>query len=410
VVRHPDISAFSLRVACSVALVLACAGPQELAAAAGAQAASNFATLSARADAARDANHLEEATSLYRKALALRPTWKEGWWSLGTIYYDADAYKAAAPAFRRLIAIDPKNGTAHMMLGLCEYQLRLYPSSMKHIQAAKRLGIKKDEQLERVLLYHEGMLWLQERSYENAVEPLGSLAKQGVHSDELDSALGMAVLLIPPQAARGDRERHVLMAAGRAEAYSLTKNWEEARKGYRDLVREFPDFPNVYYAYGRFLLSIEATEEARTQFKDEIKRNPSHIRARMQIAATYYRMDSAEGIPYALEVVKLKPDYPFGHYLLGLLYFDSGNLSRSVPELEAAVRMVPQEPQFQFALGNAYARTGRKADAARARAAFRRLGGDVQSSGASNPYGDQQTLKLGHVPDPSPSRESRGPR
>jgi len=37
----------------------------------------NFATLSAKADAARDADRLEEAESLYKKALALRPRWAE---------------------------------------------------------------------------------------------------------------------------------------------------------------------------------------------------------------------------------------------------------------------------------------------------------------------------------------------
>ena len=372
-------------------------------AAAAARAPNNFATRAAQADAARDANHLEEAVSLYRKALVLRPDWKDGWWSLGTILYDSDSYKLAAPAFRRLIAIDPGNGTAHLMLGLCEYQLGLYASSMKRIQAAKRFGIKKDEQLEHVLLYHEGMLWLREGSYENAIEPLSILAKQSVRSEELDVALGLAVLLIPPKDAPADGSpgRKIIVRAGRAEEYALAKNFEEARKGYISLAQEFPDFPNVHYAYARFLLSIEETEAARAQFNEEIKRSPQHIRARMQIASTYYRTDSAAGIPDVLEVVKLKPAYPFGHYLLGLLYFDSGNLQQAVPQLEAAARMVPQEPQFQFALGNAYARVGRKADAARARAAFRRLGGDTRSSGGSSTYGDQQTLRLGQVPPPT---------
>jgi predicted Zn-dependent protease len=58
------------------------------------------------------------------------------------------------------------------------------------------------------------------------------------------------------------------------------------------------------------------------------------------------------------------------------LYLDLGDLQRSIPELESAARMVPREPQFQFALGNAYAKAGRKQDAARARAAFRRFAGD----------------------------------
>jgi Flp pilus assembly protein TadD len=92
------------------------------------------------------------------------------------------------------------------------------------------------------------------------------------------------------------------------------------------------------------------------------------------LPATHYRVDSAAGIPIATEVVKLEPKYPFGHYLLGLLYFDSGDVNHAIPELETAARMSPREAQFQFALGNAYAKAGRKEDAARARAAFRNLG------------------------------------
>jgi len=40
---------------------------------------SDFSTLSARAEAARDAGRLDEAAPLYRKALGVRPDWKEGW-------------------------------------------------------------------------------------------------------------------------------------------------------------------------------------------------------------------------------------------------------------------------------------------------------------------------------------------
>ena len=61
--------------------------------------AATFDQLSAKADAARDANQLDQAIPIYRKALALRPAWKEGWWSLGTILYDQNSYAPAARAF-----------------------------------------------------------------------------------------------------------------------------------------------------------------------------------------------------------------------------------------------------------------------------------------------------------------------
>ncbi|MGH9158932.1 MAG: tetratricopeptide repeat protein, partial [Vicinamibacteraceae bacterium] len=122
--------------------------------------ASTFATVSASADAARDAGRLEEASALYREALALRPDWTEGWWSLGTILYDRELPAEAALAFERVLSQNPKNGTAHLMLALCEYQLDRDASATQHIQTAKTLGVQKDDQLLHVLAYHEAMLLL----------------------------------------------------------------------------------------------------------------------------------------------------------------------------------------------------------------------------------------------------------
>jgi predicted Zn-dependent protease len=269
------------------------------------------------------------------------------------------------------------------MPGLCQYRLDQNDSALQNIQAAKALGIKKDDQLRPVLEYHEGMLLLRKAHYEDALKAFQPLANEGVQSDDLIAALGMGALMIHPKQApaEGSPDRQVLMRAGNAERYSLLKKFEEARKAYSDVVQQFPDFPNIHYAYGRFLLSAEDPDNAVAQFQQEIKNNPGHIRARMQIAVARYRSDSAVGIPYAQEVVKLQPRYPFGHYLLGLLYFDSGDVDRSIPELETAARMVPREAQFQFALGNAYAKAGRKQAAARARSAFRRLEGENGSEG-----------------------------
>jgi tetratricopeptide (TPR) repeat protein len=336
---------------------------------------SDFATLSSEADAARDAGRLDQAAPLYRKALALRPGWTEGWWALGTILYDKDSYADAAQAFQRVLQLDPKNGTAHLMLALCDYQLDRDASAMEHIQTAKKLGVQKDGDLQNVLAYHEAMLLLRGGRYERALEALQPLVAAGVDDENVDLALGMAVLLMRPKtgALADPTGRQTVLRAGHAERLFLAKDFDAAKTAYSTLVQDVPEFPNVHYAYGRFLLATEDLEKGVAQFLEQIKKDPSHVRARMLIAAARYRVDSAAGLPFAVEVVKLHPQYPFGHYLLGLLYFDTDDIVRATRELETAARMVPTEAQFQFALGNAYARAGRTEDAARARAAFVRL-------------------------------------
>jgi predicted Zn-dependent protease len=347
---------------------------------------SEFTTWSTRAEAAREAGRLDDAVSSYRKALALRSTWKEGWWALGTILYEQDAHRDAARAFRRVVSLDPKNGTAHLMLALCEYQLDADASAQANIQTAKTLGVQLEGGLPQVLTYHEGMLLLRAGRYERALETLQPLVSAGVEGEDLELALGMGVLLVRPRDAppEGSPTRAMVTRAGRAERHHMAKEFAAARREYAALVSDAPAFANVHYAYGRFLLATEGLERGIQELLKEIEAHPEHVRARMQVAAARYRVDSAAGLPFAREVVRLAPDYPFGHYLLGLLYVDTGEITRAIPELETAARMLPEEAQFQFALGNAYARAGRAAEAARARAAFTRL----RKNESSNQEGD----------------------
>lgn len=335
----------------------------------------NFAVLSQRAAEARDADRLEEAIVLYKKALALRPKWVEGWWALGTLEYDQNHYAKAAQAFERLMALQPVNGTAHAMLGLCQFELGKDELALKNLLAAEKLGVVKDVQLRKVVLYHEGVLLSRKGRFNSAGEIFTELSKSGVQSDELTLGLGMAALRMRPKDLPGEGapERKVVRRAGRAEALAAAKKFEEAKQEYTSLVNDYPEFPNIQYARGHFLLELADIDEAVAAFQREIKNSPQNIPARLQIAAARYRLDSANGIKYAQEAIKLDPQEPFGHYLLGLLYLDTGNFSGAISELEIAKRSYAKIPDVYFALGNAYARAGRKQEAVRARATFTRL-------------------------------------
>jgi len=338
----------------------------------------NFATLSAQADAARAADHLDQATVLYKKALVLRPAWQEGWWSLGTVEYDQSKFAEASRAFQRLIALKPKggdgDGTAFVMLGLCEFELGHDRNALRHIEQGKNIGISKDNQLQDVMNYHEGILLQRSGKFEGAREVLDELCANGVHSKELVNGLGMVALQMrdkdPPLQ---EPEAQIIARVGVATCLAAQHKFDQAQQVITAVVQQYPDFPYIHYAYGRLLLDVDHPKAATQQFEQEIKDNPGDAIARLQIAAVNYRVDSAAGLPYAEEAVKLDPNYPFGHYLLGLLLLDTGSYQKAIPELEIARRYFPQEAQVYFALGSAYAHVGRKQDAARARTTFARL-------------------------------------
>jgi tetratricopeptide (TPR) repeat protein len=337
--------------------------------------APNFASLSSQANAARDADRLDEALSLYHKALELRPTWAEGWWSVGTIQYDRNAYAEAARAFQRLLALRPQDGTAHAFLGLCKFELGRDDAAFRHIEQSRKIGLSGDPQFQHVVLFHEGVLLQRAGKFERAQEDLQQLCLQGVESNEIFSTLGLVLLRRkdshPPAAS--SEEAGMVSGIGRSGCLAGQKKYEDARQILDALVKQHPNYPNIHYALGMFLLEAHDQPAAIDEFKREIENNPEHVPARLRIAAALYKTDSDAGIAYAEQAVKLAPEVPLGHYLLGLLLLDTNHHERSIPELEIARKAFPRDAKLYLALGTAYARVGRTQEAARARATFERL-------------------------------------
>jgi len=78
-----------------------------------------FDTLAKRAEEASSADHLNEAVSLYKKALALRPDWGKGWSSLARIEYNRRNYREAREAILHIVQVSANDGNATALLGLC---------------------------------------------------------------------------------------------------------------------------------------------------------------------------------------------------------------------------------------------------------------------------------------------------
>ncbi len=369
------------------------------------QATNSFAMLAAKADAARDAEHLDEAASLYRRALILRPSWAEGWWSLGTLEYDQDHYAKAAAALQKFVSLRPADGTAHAMLGLCEFELDHENAALRDLEKGKKLGLQKNPDLWHVVLYHEGVLLQRKGSFQAAQETLEELCLQTGSSDKAATVLGMTMLRLnakgPPSP--GSEDAAVVLGVGRAECLAGQKKFDEARPAFEQVVKEHTNYPNIHYAYGLFFIELRDVPNTVDQMKQEIANNPKNVIARLRIAAVEFKEDSAAGIPYAEDAVKLDPQSPFGHYMLGLLRLDVDDYLKAIPELEIAQKGMPREPKIYFALGTAYSRSGRKQDAVRARVTFQRLTDEAKKTAGTEPSREsgETMIPVGDAPPPS---------
>jgi len=261
------------------------------------------------------------------------------------------------------------------MLGFCEFELGQEAEALRDIEASKSFGVIEDAQLWQVVLYHEGLLLQRASRFEAAQKALSSLCLSGIKGDEVQRTFGMVVLRMPDKKppAPGSEDAEVVEHLGRGACLSGQKNYEAAHQEYAFVIKNFPQHRYVHLAYGRFLLDARDREGAIEEFQQEIKADPDSVLARLQIAAAEYKVNSAAGLPYAKEAIRLAPDQPFAHYLLGLLLLDSGDYQAAIPQLEIAQRAFPKETKVYWSLGVAYSHVGRAQDAARARANFARL-------------------------------------
>jgi tetratricopeptide (TPR) repeat protein len=347
---------------------------------------------------------------LYRKALSLRPRWSEGWWYLGALLYERDAFADAAVALSKAAALSPKVGTTWVMLGLCEFKLGRFNDALTHIRQGRKLGASADPQFKQVTLYHEGVLLIGKGEFEQAQETLGQLSLDGVESEDVTDALGLSALHIRfSDLIAGDSTlRQLVRRAGLAEHLAAQKRFDEALGEYERLVADFPTTPNVHYAFGRYLLTSRDEERAVVSFQREIENNPAHMPAHLFLANTKLNLkDFAGGLPYAEKAVKLSPQTPLGHYILGSLLLETDQTARAITELETAGRLAPNEPRIYFALGRAYARANRQKDAAAARATFWRLGKQAEADKSGAGAQQAQSAPSDSSDQTRPSRPQR---
>jgi tetratricopeptide (TPR) repeat protein len=346
-----------------------------------------FDRLLAEATAARQAQRWEDAVSLYGKIIKLKPTYVEGYWYQGAVYYSLDSFAECRESFRKVVRLAPKNGAAFVFLGLCEFGLKEYDRSLEHLLQSRILGVGDTKELAGMARYHAAVLMTRIEQYEQALETLGEFAAEGEDNPRVIEAMGLATLRMPflPIESPPDRREMVLMA-GRASYMMATRNTAASAKAFEALVARYPETPNVHYAYGVFLLQ-EQPDKAIEEFTRELKIQPDHPSSLMQLAFEYLkRSDGTAALPWARQAVAIAPrEFP-AHKALGQALLETGDVDGAIEELLTGIKLAPDSPGLHFLLARAYQRAGRADEAAKERDEFTRLDrlARTQRSGAQS--------------------------
>ena len=251
-----------------------------------------------------------EAIRDIESALAIQPDWKEGWWNLGTLQYEANQYTEAAQAFEKVVAYAPRLGPAWALLGLCEFELKQYEESLAHLETAQTLGVGDDPETARVANYHFALLLIRQGKFERGVEVLQSTFGNGPPTPQLQFALGLALLRVPLLPAEIDPSKDALVRA----AGELASSGPDSLQHFPEFLQSHPSTPFVHYAYGLRLKEAVRWNEALAQQREEIQISPKSALPWIEISELETRLEHpAEAAAAARKAKTLDPNSREGH-------------------------------------------------------------------------------------------------
>jgi tetratricopeptide (TPR) repeat protein len=345
-----------------------------------AQSPDAFDAIVQRADAARDAHQADQAVELYQQALHLKPGWRQGWWVLGSMLYDANRYSEGEQAFLPLTTLDADKSPGWAMAGLCEFEIQHYQDAFTHLEKAQQIGLPPS--LYDVVEYHMDLILVRSGQFDRVIQRITRIAGRKGDNPRLAVVMGLAGLrraVLPADLPASDRD--LVMALGRAMIDAAASRGKDANSEFEALVAQYPSLPELHYLYGLVLLE-SYPDKALAAFEQELKLSPRHAPALISMAGEYVkRNDFQTALQYARKAADDQPNYFAAHAMLGKVLVEGGlDLPGGIKELETAVRLEPANPQSHVALASAYLRAGRKDDAAKERAEFLRLRSEIDAA------------------------------
>ena len=313
---------------------------------------------------ARDQDNVAQAIELYRRAVELKPDWPDGWWYLGSLQYEAEAYAAGTEALSRYLELVPNAAPAWALRGLSEFETGDYTQSLTDIQRGLSLGAGKEPREEKVLRYHEALLLTRRGNFEGALQEYAKLAHGKVPNPEVLVAIGLAGLRTPllPGDLKADK-RDLYLAAGNAAFLFLSADQTAAQQAFQDLFQRFPTAANAHYLYG-ILLSRADPGQSLKEFKREVEINPANAAAEVMVAwESLMHNDPVTALAYAEKANAQEPTLPGIPLVLGRALVETGDVKRGTEVLEKQLQLEPDNIEIRFALVKAYSKSGRKEDA-----------------------------------------------
>lgn len=281
--------------------------------------------------------HYKEAVPLYRKALALNPTFPGLRLNLGLALFKGGELKLAIEQFKLLLkTATPGSAEAQrltILVGMAHYGLGEFGEAVPYL---KKAAASDAQNLQLRLALAHSCLW--SKQYQCVLDVYHEILTLNAESAEAD------------------------MLAG--EAQDELKDHAGAIEQFRAAVKADPKEPDVHFGLGYLLWGRKQYPEAANEFRAELANNPKHVQAMIYLGDAQMQMNHPEAAEPLLEnALHLDAGREFAHLDLGILYADAGRKDDALREMKEAARLAPEDVTVHWRLGRLYRAMGKKDEA-----------------------------------------------
>ncbi len=273
------------------------------------------------------------AEEQFTSAVLIDPTNTEALYNLGLVQQHKGDYAAAVETFKRALTLNPNLPILHAYLGQLLAKQGRAAEARLHLARAGEL-----EAQDFAVSYAIARGFLLLRDYPQA-----------------ESWFLHSLQLWPNRPA-------VLIEL--FQLYTIVENTEKAQLFAERAIEATPQDARLRYRVGLFFASEKQFGRAIEELRKAIELKSDYDKPYFVLASIHYDLRQINLASKALEeYLRLSPNSGEGHYFMGKLLLEKGDIEKAITELKAAADLSSEDAQIFFLLSLAYQQTGRKKEA-----------------------------------------------
>lgn len=302
----------------------------------------------------------------YQKATRINPEHEDAYIRMAEIYYSRKNYHGAKGMYTKLTNLFPKKEINFYSLGIVEELLQNNDAALECFLTAVKLNSGYWLALNKIasIYFHKGdyqnakavykkLIAINERD-PSAYYDMGLIEESQQNWTAAIENYQIAIKLNP------DLEDALYNIA---EIHFNNKNFEEAKKIYRKLIRKRPESKD-YSNIGLIEEHQQKWDAAIRNYRNALELNQHSSSALSGLARVYYdKGDYKSSKEMYLRLVAIEPENNDGYYFLGVIEQEFKKWDKAIEYFNKAINLQPTRAAYYAVLGDLYDEMGKKNEA-----------------------------------------------